>query len=424
MTLNITTLDNGLRVVSHHMPHLESTSLGVWIDSGARAEAENEHGVSHMLEHMAFKGTSRRSALQIAEEIEAVGGDLNAATSYETTCYCARILKDDMPLAVDILADILQNPTLQDDELAREKDVICQEIHAACDSPDDVVFDVAQQLAFPQQSLGRPILGTIESVSALTKQQLQNYMQTHYIAKNMVLSAAGFVDHEALVQRVETDFAHLSPAPQETFQPARYVGGQEVCEGRFDQSHVLLAFEGLSYIDKDYYAAQVMNMVLGGGMSSRLFQEVREKRGLCYSIYSFCWGLSDTGLFGIHAATSSEHVAELLDVVAGELKILADEGPSDVEVLRAKAQLKAGLLMGLESSATRCEQLARQMLIFGEPLSTQTLVEKIEAIDTVQIQDLVRKIIGQRQPLCSGVGPMAGLKSYDMLRDEFLKYST
>lgn len=380
MSVMVSKLANGLRIVTHAMPHLETVSLGVWVGAGARFEKPNEHGISHLLEHMAFKGTQRRSARDIVEEIESVGGDLNAATSYETTAYYARVLKGDVALALDILADILQHSRFDETELVRERDVILQEIAASEDCPDDVVYDLAQEAAFPDQAVGRSIMGTKQSVPGLTPRDLNAYLTAHYTPETMVLGAAGAVDHDALVKLAEAAFSVAQAGSADKPPPARYSGGLRQGEKAFEQSHIVLAFNSPSYRDDEFYAARVFSSLLGGGMSSRLFQEVREKRGLCYSIYSFCWGLTDTGLFGVHSATSDDQIPELLDVINYEFERAAETVPEPAELDRAKAQLKTRLLTSLESPGRRVEQLAGQLLAFGRPLEIAELTAKVDAV--------------------------------------------
>ncbi len=416
MSVRVTRLENGLQVATHEMPHLETVSLGVWVGTGARFERADEHGIAHLLEHMAFKGTPRRSARQIAEEIENVGGDLNAATSLETTTYYARILKDDVAMALDLIADILHNPIFDPDELKREQDVVLQEIAAAQDSPDDQVFDLAQHVAYPDQALGRPILGTQESVSAFTTDDLQRYFNTHYVADRMVLCAAGAVRHEAFLEQARRHFAAFRPGRETPPAPARYRGGEAHASRAFEQSHLLLGFEGPSYLHKDFYAAQILSSLLGGGMSSRLFQQVREQRGLCYSIYSYCWGLSDSGMFGVHAATAPEQMGELADVTLEEMRKIADTGPSTVEVRRAKAQLKAGLLMSLESSSARAEQIARQILVYGRPLETGELIREVDSVTGEAVRRVCQRILEDASLTLSTAGDRGNLKSYDALQ--------
>ena len=316
MSVVVSRLRNGLTVVSHARADVETVSLGLWVGAGSRSENLPEHGVAHFLEHMAFKGTDRRSAQAIAEEIEAVGGELNAATGVDSTAYYARVLRQDFGLALDILSDIILTPRFDRTELARERDVILQEIASAQDSPEDMVFDLAQTTAFPDQPAGRPILGTAKSVKGFKSTHLKTYLATHYQAPNMVLAAAGAVDHERLLAEAERLLAQLNSGTAPEPAPALYRGGVARNEKSFEQTHLVLAFEAPPYRHADYFAAQVCAGALGGGMSSRLFQEVRERRGLCYAIHAFASGLSDTGMFAIYAACGPDRAAELLAVRA------------------------------------------------------------------------------------------------------------
>jgi len=405
MNMRLSTLENGLRVVTQRMEHLETVSLGLWVGAGSRFEAESEHGIAHLLEHMAFKGTTSRSARDIAEEIEYVGGDINAATSAESTAYYARTMKQDLPLGLELIGDILINPTFDSDELEREKNVIIQEISAANDSPDDVIYDLAQQYAFPNQALGRSILGTAESVLSFDGDDLRAFRDSRYSADSMVFSASGALDHDEVVARVGDRFGVLGRRTPPIAPKAVYRGG--VCRSplRFEQGHLLLAYEGPSYTSSDYYAAQVLSAILGGGMSSRLFQEAREARGLCYAIYSFCWGVEDTGLFGVHAATAPDQYDELLDVITTELARMVETPPSEDELTRAKAQLKAGLMVCLESSGARAEQMARQTLAFGAPLAVADMVAKVDGVSAEAVQFAAKKVFDGRPPTLASVGP-------------------
>jgi predicted Zn-dependent peptidase len=405
MTINTTTLPNGLRVVTERMPHLETASLGMWVNTGARAELPHEHGLAHMLEHMAFKGTATRTARDIAEEIEAVGGGLNALTSFESTDYFVRVLREHVPLALDILADILQNPAYAEADLAREKDVILQEIASVQDSPDDLVFELAQEAAYPGQPLGRAILGTPDSVRAMTRGGLMAYREAAYSTPRMVLGAAGAIDHDAVVAVAERLFAGLPAGAERVLEPARYGGGHRSLSRRFEQSHFVIAFEAPSFRDDDYFASLVYSVLLGGGMSSRLFQEAREKRGLCYDIHAFAWGFSDTGLFGIHAATGASQVGDCASVVTDELRAVAAAGPGEGELQRAKAQLKASLLMSLESSESRASQIARDTLLFGRPIATAELIALIEGVTRADVQKLAARFLFAPQPTTATVGP-------------------
>ncbi len=422
MSVEVTKLENGLTVVTDSMPHLETTSVGVWVNTGARHEAKPEHGVSHMLEHMAFKGTERRSALAIAEEIETVGGYLNAHTTHEATAYYARVLKQDLPLAVDILADILQHSVFDPQEVERERGVIISEIGQAHDTPDDMVFDHLLEAAYPDQPLGRSILGTIDTVSGFGRDALQGYMSQRYLAPGMVLAGAGGIDHGALVALARERFGALPSRGTNGVEPARFAGGERRIERDLEQAHLALAFEGPTYSDPDYYTAQVFSGVLGGGMSSRLFQEVREKRGLCYSTFAFSWSFADTGVFGVYAGTSPDDVAELLPVLSGEIGRLGEDASED-EVARARAQIKAGLMMGLESSSSRAEQIARQFTVHGRVLPIGELIERVEAVDATAVRRYADRLLGGRQLALSAIGPLAGkdggLESYDRIAARF-----
>jgi predicted Zn-dependent peptidase len=379
MTVELTRLPSGLSVVTDRMPHLESASLGVWIGSGSRDEQADEHGISHLLEHMAFKGTTRRNARQIAEEIEAVGGDLNAATSVESTAYYARVLKADVPLALDVLSDILSDPTYDPAELRREQNVIVQEIGATEDAPDDLVFDRLQETAFPQQAVGRSILGTPETVRSFNPARLRGYLTRQYRAPDMIVAAAGAVEHAAIVAEVEKRFASFAGPAAPQAEAAHFVGGSRVETRDLEQVHIALALQGIPVRDEQLYSLQVFTNVLGGGMSSRLFQEVREKRGLCYTISAFHMPYSDTGLFALYACTDEADAPELMRVVIDQIGN-ATETLNETEVARAKVQLKAGLLMALESSEARLGQLARQMLAYGRPIPLTEIVAKVDAV--------------------------------------------
>ncbi|HZP20604.1 MAG TPA: pitrilysin family protein [Bauldia sp.] len=418
MGARVTRLESGLQVVTHQMEQLESAALGVWVGAGSRSEREDEHGLSHLLEHMAFKGTQTRSARDIAEEIEAVGGEVNAATSVETTSYYARILKNDVPLALDILSDILANSVFDGEELAREQHVILQEIGAALDTPEDRVFDIFAESAFPQQPIGRTILGTPETVKATRPPMLGAYLDRHYRGPAMVVAAAGAVDHDGLVKLAAEKFSYLSreagPAPV----AAAYRGGDARVDRDLMETQVILGFEGVPYGSKDFYTAQILASVIGGGMSSRLFQEVREKRGLCYSIYAFHWSFADTGIFGVHAATGPDDVGKLMPVVLDELERAAED-IDEKEIQRARAQLRAGLLMTLESPASRAGQMARQLLLFGRLIPFDELVTMIDAIDARAVRDLAAGLLAGSAPTLATVGPVRGLIERDRIAARF-----
>ena len=410
MSVAVTTLKSGINVVTDTMPHLETASLGVWVNSGSRNERHDEHGISHFLEHMAFKGTRRRTARQIAEEIEAVGGDLNAATSAESTAYFARILKADVPLALDVLADILSEPAFDRDELVREQNVIVQEIGAVADTPDDLIFEHLQEIAFPDQPLGRSILGTPTTVRSFDGARLRDYLDSHYRAPDIVVAAAGAVDHAAVVAEVEKRFSSFKGPGGAAPKPAQFSGGTHVEKRELEQVHIALALPGVAQTDPSLYSLQMFSNVLGGGMSSRLFQEAREKRGLCYSIYSFHAPYSDIGMFGLYAGTDAADTSELMRLVVDEIAGTA-ETLSEAEIARAKAQMKAGLLMALESSGDRIGQLARQMIVWGRPIPLAELVAKVEAVTVESARAAGRALIAGGKPAIAVLGLGAGLES-------------
>lgn len=408
MTTELSTLPNGLRVVTHRMPALETVSLGLWIAAGARHERSDQHGLAHFLEHMAFKGTGRRSARQIADEIESVGGDLNASTGLDTTAYFARVLKGDEVVALELIADILLNSKFAAEDIDRERVVIQQEIAASDDNPDEMVFDLMQGVAFPEQSLGRPILGTKTSVGSFQAVDFKSYLDEHYAPGAIVISAAGAVHHKAIVRHVEALFGGLTSRQRGSESPARYTGGFTGSNRPFEQSHVLIGMPSPSYLEPGFYTAQVFSGLFGGGMSSRLFQEIREDRGLCYSIDSSVWGLRDTGMLSVHAATSPEMVNELAEVVAAQLAEVAEGGPTEAELQRSKAQLKAGLLMALESSAVNAEQMARQLLAQGRLIPITELVERVDAVDRDAVKAFAQGLI-EEMPSVAVIG--SGRKS-------------
>jgi predicted Zn-dependent peptidase len=410
MSVELTTLKSGINVLTDTMPHLETASLGVWVAAGSRDERGDEHGISHFLEHMAFKGTRRRTARQIAEEIEAVGGDLNAATGAESTAYYARVLKQDVPLALDVLSDILSEPSFEKNELKREQSVIVQEIGAVADTPDDLIFEYLNEIAFPDQPLGRTILGTPSTVRSFDAGKLRDYLGRNYRAPDIVIAAAGAVDHAAVLAEVEKRFGSFNGPASPVPEPAKFGGGTRVEKRELEQVHIALAMPGLAVTDPALYSLQVFASILGGGMSSRLFQEAREKRGLCYSIYAFHMPYTDVGMFGLYAGTDAADTSELMRVVVDEI-VSAAETISEPEVARVKAQMKVGLLMALESSGARVEQVARQMLTRGRIIPIEELVEKVDAVTVESARAAGRALISRGKMATAVLGLGSGLES-------------
>ncbi|BBK34530.1 putative Zn-dependent peptidase [Stella humosa] len=413
MTVKVTTLPGGLRVATDRMDGVATVSLGVYIDAGARHEPAPINGVAHFLEHMAFKGTERRSARAIAEEIEAVGGHLNAYTAREQTAYYAKVLKDDVPLALDILSDILLHSTFDQSEFDRERSVILQEIGQAEDTPDDIVFDHFQATAYPDQAMGRPVLGTVETVSALPRTALVDYMAANYHGPDMVVSAAGAVDHDRIVELATAAFAGIPGTPAAKAEAGHYVGGDFREERDLEQIHLVVGFPGVSYTDPDHHAFQVLATILGGGMSSRLFQEIREKRGLAYSIYAFSSSFHDGGIFGVYAGTGEKDVKELLPVLCDEVMAIGGKLEPG-ELARAKAQLRASLLMSRESTSARAEHLAHQLLVHGGHIPTEDTLAKLEAVDADAVARVARRL-HQAPPTLTAMGPIGGVEPFDRI---------
>ena len=403
MSIRVSQLPSGLTVVTEQMDRVETVSLGAYVAAGTRNETEAENGASHFLEHMAFKGTDRRSASAIAEAVEDVGGHINAYTAREQTAYYVKLLKEDLALGADIIGDILTHSTFAPDELERERGVILQEIGQANDTPDDIVFDHFQETAYPDQPMGRPTLGREDGIKGMAREMLTGYMQRHYTTANTVVAAAGALEHDRVVALTAEHFADLPQATPPKASPGRYDGG-EFREGRdLDQVHIVLGFPAMAYGDPDFYPSMLLSTLLGGGMSSRLFQEIRERRGLVYSIYSFTAPAVDGGLFGIYAGTGEAEAKELVPVTLEELRRVQQDA-DEAELRRARAQVKASLLMSLESTGSRCEQLARQMQVFGRIIPVAETVAKIEAVGVQDVRRAAARIFRAR-PTLAALGP-------------------
>ena len=412
--IKITTLENGLRVVTQNMPSLETVSMGIWNFVGGRDELESINGVAHLLEHMAFKGTATKSALQIAETIEDVGGDINAYTSKEITAYYVKLIAEDLPLGIDILTDILQNSSFAEDELDRERGVILQEIGMYLDTPDDMIFDYWQEKAYPNQPMGRSILGKTDIIKNITRHQVKDFMISHYNPNKMIVSAAGKINHEEFVEQIAKVCVNLPTGTVNNRQPSKYISGEYREQKDLEQIHLLLGFEGIDYHDEDYYSLLVYSSLLGGGMSSRLFQEIREKRGLVYGISSFSSSYTDTGMFGIYAGTGETQIDELIPVLCDELN-KSPNSISEKEINRGKAQLKASLMMGRESAFRRCESAARQLLVFNSVIDPSETIRLIDAVSKQTVQNIAKKIVSGPITI-SSIGPIKKLETLDKIQ--------
>ena len=415
MSLRITTLSNGFRIVTEAMPGLLSASAGVWVTAGGRHERAEQNGIAHFLEHMAFKGTKKRSALKIAEEIEDVGGYINAYTSREMTAYYARVLSPDVALALDVIADIVLNPVFDKKEIETERHVILQEIGQALDTPDDIIFDWLQEASYPDQPFGRTILGPSERVAGFGRADLTGFVAEHYGPDQMILAAAGGVDHDSIVAQATELFGHLKPVGEPRVQQARFAGGERREVKDLEQVHFALAFEAPGYRDADVYAAQVYATAMGGGMSSRLFQKIREERGLCYSIFAQSGAYEDTGQITVYAGTSAEEIGDLVGLTLDELKRAADD-MSEAEVNRARVQLKAGMLMGLESPSSRAERNARLLAIWGRVPGVEETVARIDAVSTADVRRYGADMVQAKSALAL-YGPVAKAPDLGAIRE-------
>jgi predicted Zn-dependent peptidase len=413
--VRVTQLANGFTVATEPMSHVATATLGVWVGAGSRHEREHEHGLSHLLEHMAFKGTARRSARQIAEDVENVGGEINAATSAEFTFYSARMLGENVDLALDVLGDILLNSAFDDAELAREKSVILQEYAAVEDTPDDLVNDMFMETAFAGQAIGRPILGKPETIKAFDAAAIRSFIGREYSPARMVLAAAGAVEHERIVEAVEATFGGLPAAPSNETASASYTGGERRLKRRLEQANVMLGLPGCSFKDTRYYATHMFAQVLGGGLTSRLWHEVRETRGLAYGIEAFHWPFSDCGLFGIGAGTAGADLAELIEVSID----CAREATRDIdeaEIARAKAQLKVALLAALETPGGRIERNARQLLAWGRVIPSEEIVARVDAVTVDDVREAGATLLAGK-PTLAAIGPIQRLQPLDEIVD-------
>jgi predicted Zn-dependent peptidase len=405
MTVEIHTLPNGLRIAVEPMPGLRSASIGIFLTAGGRHERVEQNGVAHFLEHMAFKGTPTRTALRIAEEIEDVGGYINAYTGKEMTAYYARVLEADVGRALDILSDIVLNPLFEAPDIEVERGVILQEIGQALDTPDDIIFDWLQEVSFPDQPFGRTILGPAERVSGFGRTDLAGFVAEHYGPDRIIISAAGAVDPETIVRDAARLFGHLAARPRLPVLPARFAGGERREARDLEQVHVAIAFEGPNVRDDDAYVAQIYTTALGGGMSSRLFQELRERRGLCYTIFAQAGAYEDTGLITLYAGTGEDQIRALADLTMDELH-RAGAGFSLAELERARAQLKAGMLMGLESPSARAARLARMLSIWGRVPDIDETIARIDAVTPERLRVFAESLVARADPALALLGPV------------------
>ena len=407
MELELIRLQNGIRVALDPMPDLHTAAVGVWQRVGARWEDAHQNGVAHLFEHMAFKGAGSRDARRFAEEIENVGGVMNAATSYERTTYYGRMVAEHAPFGLDVIADILFKPHWNAGDLEKEKGVVAQERGEAYDIPDDRVFELHQAALYPDQPLGRPILGEEETLRDVTVATLENFRDMHLTPERLVISVAGAFDRAALLDTIEARFGHLKPKPTRERPAARAHKGAADETRKLEQTHLVLSWPGPAAGAEDMFAARLLAEIFGGGMASRLFQEVREARGLVYAIDAFMDAYEDDGRLVVYAGCAAENARDVAEIVRDQLVTLAEKGPTAGELARAKAVAGAQLLMGMESPAGRAEAHAARVMLRDRLISTEEFKTKLNAVEAGAVQAVARAALAG--PACAAaIGPKSG----------------
>ncbi|MBZ6478073.1 insulinase family protein [Streptomyces griseocarneus] len=413
-TVRRTTLPGGLRIVTETLPSVRSATFGIWANVGSRDETPTLNGATHYLEHLLFKGTAKRSALDISAAIDAVGGEMNAFTAKEYTCYYARVLDTDLPLAIDVVCDMLTGSLIEASDVDAERGVILEEIAMTEDDPGDCVHDLFAHTMLGDTPLGRPVLGTVDTINALTRDQIARFYKKHYDPTHLVVAAAGNVDHAKVVRQVRAAFEKAGAlgrtdavpvAPRSGAKTIRTAGRVELLGRKTEQAHVVLGMPGLARTDERRWALGVLNTALGGGMSSRLFQEVREKRGLAYSVYSYTSGYADCGLFGVYAGCRPSQVHDVLRICRDELDRVAADGLSDEEIGRAIGQLSGSTVLGLEDTGALMNRIGKSELCWGDQMSVDDMLTRIAAVTPDEIREVARDVLGQR-PSLSVIGPL------------------
>ncbi|GAB2920929.1 M16 family metallopeptidase [Streptomyces mayteni] len=412
-TVQRTVLPSGLRILTETVPGVRSVSFGIWARVGSRDETPAQGGATHYLEHLLFKGTGRRTALEISSVIDAVGGEMNAFTTKEFTCYYARVLDNDLPLAIDVVCDMLTGSLIPAEEVDSERDVILEEIAMTEDDPSDGVHDLFAQTLFGDSPLGRPVLGTVDTVNALTRDRIARFYRRHYDPTRLVVTAAGNAEHAAVVQQVAAAFERAGAAgpeaepvaPRGGRREVRATGRVDIVERRTEQAHLVLGMPGVSRHDERRWALSVLSTALGGGMSSRLFQEIREKRGLAYNVYAHTSGYADCGLFGVYAGCRPDRVDQVLAICREQLTEVAEKGLADDEVQRAIGQLSGSTVLGLEDTGSLMHRLGKSEVCWGQQLSVDELLDRIAAVTPDDVRRVAREVLGQR-PSLSVIGPL------------------
>ena len=413
----LTTLDNGLRIITHAMPAFESVTFGVWNDVGSRDEHEEINGTAHFLEHMAFKGTTSKSAKEIAEKIDNVGGFMNAYTSEETTAYYVQMLEQNLNDGIEVISDILQNSTFDPEELEKERGVILQEIGMYLDDPSEMVNDYWQRTAFPNQPLGRLIIGKKDIIRSIKREKIVNFMKDNYHPTKMVVSAAGKINHDEFVAQISNRMKNLPDGKTDKRIKAAYKGGEYRQDKDLEQIHLVLGFEGLDYYDEDFYALKIYSAIMGAGMSSRLFQEIREKRGLVYSIHAYSRSFYDAGTFQVVAGTGEKQIKELLPVLCDELQEVP-KNLTEKEIEKSKSQLRSATLMSRESTMSNASIGVHQILTKGKLIDKNEIIQKIQNVSKSSIEKVANKIV-KSKPTIASIGPIKELESIDQITRRF-----
>lgn len=407
MKIQKETLPNGLRVITEEIPYVRSASIGVWVGTGSRQESEENNGISHFIEHMLFKGTSHRTARELAETIDSVGGQLNAFTAKEYTCYYAKVLDEHLPVAIELLADMLLNSLFTPEDTGKEKGVVIEEIKMYEDTPDELVHDLFAQAMWQQHPLGRTILGTVEAVNGLTRERVMDYFYSHYTPDNMVVAAAGNLSHQTVVEHVAGALAAIHGSRTAgAEEPPRVSPRVTIRAKDTEQVHLCLGTRGVPQDHDDIYSLYLLNSILGGGSSSRLFQEIRETRGLAYSVYSYQSAYRDAGLFAVYAGVSPRYTDEVLRLILLEFARIKEEGVEPAELSRAKEQVKGNLVLSLESTSNRMSRLGKSELTLGRIITPEEVIDKIEAVKQADLQRLAGEMF---DPSCLGlaaIGPL------------------
>ncbi len=400
-------LPNGIRVLTERMPHVRSVAVGIWLGTGSRREPDNRGGISHLIEHLVFKGTANRSAETIARTMDSVGGQMDAFTTKEHTCFYVQVLDEHLPLAVDLLTDILLHPLFDSEELEREKSVVLQEIKMVEDTPDDIIHDIFAEQVWVGHPLGRPILGTRDRVNGFSRQAVLDHFAEEYVPPTIIVAVAGNVEHERVVDLFARAFEGFQRTPMDrTDAPPRLSPGVQIVGKTLEQVHVVMGFPGLSHAAPERYALFVLNDIIGGSMSSRLFQEVRERQGLVYSIHSGAQSYLDTGLLYLYAATDASNFSKMLKSILKELRELKKSGITEDELARARDHLKGSLMLGLESTSSRMNRLAKQEMHFATFLSMDAMLAAIAGVRLEEVQALLGQLLDEEHLALTTLGPL------------------